>query len=74
MAAVGVVEGVTEIAVMESAANLCAGLSSKAAVGEVLISEDSVKSRKLDVGGFESRLLELKGVSRPLSVYVMKVS
>lgn len=71
--AVGSARGVNEVAVLGSAANLCARLSSKAAAGEILISEDSVKFGNLDVDGFESRSLELKGVSQPVSVRVMKV-
>jgi len=70
---VGAAKGVNEIAVLGSAANMCARLSSKAAAGEILISEDSVKSGNLDVSGLESRLLELKGVSQPVSVRVLKV-
>jgi adenylate cyclase len=71
--AVGAADGVTEIAVLGSAANLCARLSSKAAAGEILISEESVKSGNLDITGLESRSLELKGVSQPVLVRVMKV-
>jgi adenylate cyclase len=71
--AVGAPDGVTEIAVLGSAANLCARLSSKAAAGEILISEESVRSGKLDVEGLETRSFELKGVSQPVSVRVMKV-
>jgi adenylate cyclase len=71
--AVGSATGVNEIAVLGSAANMCARLSSKAAAGEILISEDSVKSGSLDVTNLESRSLELKGVSQPVSVRVMKV-
>jgi len=71
--AVGSPDGVNEIAVLGSAANICARLSSKAAAGEILISEDSVKSGNLDVEGLESRSLELKGVSQPVAVRVMKV-
>jgi len=71
--AVGSGDGVNEIAVLGSAANLCARLSSKAAAGEILISEDSVKFGNLDVDGLESRSLELKGVSQPVSVRVVKV-
>jgi class 3 adenylate cyclase len=56
-----------------SAANMCARLSSKAVAGEILISEDSVKSGNLDVEGLESRSLELKGVSQSVLVRVMKV-
>jgi adenylate cyclase len=71
--AVGSASGVNEIAVLGSAANLCARLSSKAAAGEILISEDSVKSGNLDVSDLESRSLELKGVSQRVLVRVMKV-
>jgi adenylate cyclase len=71
--AVGAAEGATEIAVLGSAANLCARLSSKAAAGEILISEDCVKSGNLDVSSLESRSLELKGVSQTVSVRVMRV-
>jgi len=71
--AVGSASGVNEIAVLGSAANMCARLSSKAAAGEILISEDAVKSGNLGVGGVESRLLELKGVSHPVSVSVIKI-
>ena len=70
--AVGATDGVTEIAVLGSAANMCARLSSKALAGEILISEDSVKSGNLDVESLESRSLELKGVSKPVWVKVMK--
>ncbi|HLA06762.1 MAG TPA: adenylate/guanylate cyclase domain-containing protein [Anaerolineales bacterium] len=72
--AIGAAEGVTEIAVLGSAANLCARLSSRAAAGEILISEDSIRSGNLDVEGLESRSLELKGVSQPVPVKVMKVN
>jgi len=71
--AVGAADGVTEIAVLGSAANLCARLSSKATAGEILISEESVKSGNLDVKGLEYRSLELKGVGQPVSVRVMKI-
>jgi class 3 adenylate cyclase len=71
--AVGAAEGVTEIAVLGIAPTLCARLSSKAAAGEILISEDAVKSGNLNVKGLESRSLELKRVSQPVTVSVMKV-
>lgn len=71
--AVGAADGVTEIAVLGSAANMCARLSSKAAAGEILISDESIKSGSLNVEGLESRSLELKGISQPMSVRVMKI-
>ena len=71
--AVGSSSGVNEIAVLGSAANMCARISSKAGAGEILISEDSVKFGNLDVDGLESRSLELKGVSQPVLVKVVKL-
>ena len=71
--AVGAADGVTEIDVLGSAANLCARLSPKAAAGEILISQDSLKSGNWDVEGLESRALELKGFAQPMKVRVMKV-
>lgn len=71
--AVGAADGVTEIAVLGSAANMCARLSSKAAAGEILISDESIKSGSLNVEGLESRSLELKGISQPMSVRVLKI-
>jgi adenylate cyclase len=71
--AVGAAEGVTEIAILGISPTLCARLSSKAAAGEILISEDSVKSGNLDVTGWENRSLELKGVSEPVSVRAVKI-
>jgi len=70
---VGAANGVNELAVLGSAANLCARLSSKAAAGEIMISEDSVRFGNLDVYGLESRSLELKGVSQPVPVRVMNI-
>jgi class 3 adenylate cyclase len=52
---------------------MCARLSSKAAAGEILISQDSLKYGNLDVEGLESRALELKGVAQPMKVRAMKV-
>ncbi len=72
--AIGAAEGVTEIAVLGIAPTLCARLSSKAAAGEILISEDSVKSGNLHVESLENRLLELKGVRELVSVRVIKVN
>jgi adenylate cyclase len=71
--AVGAPDGVTEIAVLGSAANICARLSSKAAAGEILISEESARAGHLDLEGLETRSVELKGVSQEMLVRVMKV-
>ena len=72
--AVGSKDGVSEIAVLGSAANLTARLSSKAAKGEILISEEAAASAKLIGKSLEKRRLKLKGISKPVTVRVMQVS
>jgi class 3 adenylate cyclase len=71
--AVGSKDGVTEIAVLGSAANLTARLSSKAAKGEVLISEQAATSAKLTDRTLKKRRLTLKGISKPVTVRVMNI-
>lgn len=71
--AVGAKESVKEIAVLGSTANLAARLSSKAAQGEVLISEEAAASTKLTNRKVEKRQLKLKGVSKPTTVRVIRV-
>jgi adenylate cyclase len=71
--AVGSKEGVNEIAVLGSAANLAARLSSQAADGEVIVSEAAAASAGLEGEGVENRSLELKGISQPVPVRVMRV-
>ena len=71
--AVGSGNGVNEIAVLGSAANLCARLSSAAAAGEILVSEECAQFAGIQVQGLERRELELKGISEKVPVYVLKV-
>jgi len=70
--AVGSGDGVNEIAVLGSAANLCARLSSAAAAGEILVSEVSAEFAGMQVDDLERRVLELKGISEKVPVYVLK--
>jgi adenylate cyclase len=72
--AVGSKEGVNEIAVLGSAANLTARLSSKAAKGEVLISAAAAAAAKLEDSNLKKRRLTLKGISKPTTVRVMEVT
>ena len=72
--AVGSKEGVREIAVLGNAANLTARLSSKAAKGEVLISEEAAASAHLKDPTMKKRKLKLKGISKPTTVRVLQVS
>lgn len=71
--AVGTNTSVNEIAVLGNAANLAARLSSQAADGEILISQATSTLAGLDDRGLESRSLELKGISQPVSVRVMRL-
>jgi adenylate cyclase len=72
--AVGSKDGVREIAVLGNAANLTARLSSRAAQGEVLISEEAAASAKLADRTLEKRRLKLKGISKPTTVRVIQVN
>ena len=71
--AVGSKDGVNEIAVLGNAANLTARLSSKAAQGEVLISEQALAAAQLSDPAPEKRRLKLKGFSKTVPVRVLTV-
>ncbi len=68
---VGSEEGTTDITVLGDAANTAARLSSAAAQGEILISEDACAAVGLNLEHLEKRQLDLKGKSQPVSVRVM---
>ena len=71
--AVGSGDGVNEIAVLGSAANLCARLSSQAAAGEILVSEESAVFAGMQDIGMERRVLDLKGIREKVPVRVISV-
>jgi adenylate cyclase len=71
--AVGSGDSVNEIAVLGSAPNLCARLSSSAATGEILVSEEAALQAGMQVDDLESRVLELKGISEKVPVRVVTV-
>jgi adenylate cyclase len=71
--AVGSKAGVNEIAVLGSAANLAARLSSQAAQGEVFVSEAAAALAELAAEGGERRQVDLKGVSQPVTVRILRV-
>jgi adenylate cyclase len=71
LGSVGSYEQAVDIAVLGDPPNVAARLSSSAATGEILISDDAyVSDMKLEK--LEKRQLTLKGKSDPMSVYVMK--
>src|SRR5262245_27154706 len=72
LGSVGSNENTTDIAVLGDPPNTAARLSSSAAVGEILISEEAYVPH-LNLEELEKRQLTLKGKSNPINVYVMHV-
>jgi len=70
---VGHGESVNEIAVLGSAANLAARLSSAAGQGEVLISQGAMECAGMSGEGMEQDVLALKGIAQSVPVHVMRV-
>jgi len=68
---VGSSNGVNEIAVLGSAVNLAARLSSQAGAGEVLVSDEASKSGQPNPAEVTHRLLTLKGISNQVRVSVI---
>lgn len=69
--AIGTAEGLTDISAKGEEVNTAARLASKAAAGEILVSEQALRKADMDGKELESRSLELKGLSEPVSVRVM---
>jgi len=72
--AMGTTEGLTEISAKGEEVNMAARLASKAAPGEVIVSEQALEKANIDSGNLESRSLELKGISGLVSVRVLHAS
>jgi adenylate cyclase len=67
----GTTEGLTDISAKGEEVNTAARLASKAARGEIIVSEQALKKTDIDGSELESRSLELKGISEPVTVRVM---
>jgi adenylate cyclase len=67
-------EGLVELTALGDAVNTASRLASKAAAGEIIISEETAQKAGVDTGNLERRTLELKGKSAPMDVWVMRVS
>jgi adenylate cyclase len=65
-------EGLTDISAKGEEVNMAARLASKAAIGEIVVSEQALQRAGVDGGMLESRSLELKGISQPVQVRVMQ--
>lgn len=69
--AMGSADGLINISAIGEEVNLAARLASKAAAGEIIVSEHALKEAGVDGSGLESRSLELKGISEPIRVRVI---
>lgn len=72
--AMGTADGLTNISAIGDEVNLAARLASKAAAGEIIVSEQALKKAGIEASGLESRNLELKGISQPVNARVMHSS
>jgi adenylate cyclase len=70
--AMGAAEGLIDISAIGDEVNTAARIASKAAEGEILVSERAVEQAGINIDDLESRSLELKGVSEQVSVRVMR--
>jgi adenylate cyclase len=69
--AMGSAEGLVDISAIGEEVNTAARLASKAAAGEIIVSEPALAKAGIDGDGLESRRLSLKGISEPMTVRVM---
>jgi adenylate cyclase len=72
--AMGSAGGLVNISAIGDEVNLAARLASKAAAGEIIVSEKALKQAGMDGSGLESRRLELKGISESVDVKVIKIT
>jgi adenylate cyclase len=71
--AMGSSEGLIDISAIGEEVNTAARLASKAAAGEIIVSETALEQAHMDGSELEVRKLELKGISEQVSVRVMRV-
>jgi adenylate cyclase len=69
--AMGTADGLTEISAIGDEVNLAARLASKAAPGEIIVSEQALHAAGMDKSNCESRRLELKGIGEAVNVRVI---
>jgi len=69
--AMGSADGLVDISAIGEEVNTAARLASKAAAGEIIVSETALAKTDIDGAGLEARQLELKGISAPVAVRVM---
>jgi len=71
--AMGSSEGLVDISAIGEEVNTAARLASKAAAGEIILSEIALERAHMDSSELESRKLELKGISEQVPVRVLRV-
>jgi adenylate cyclase len=69
--AMGSADGLVDISAIGDEVNTAARIASKAAAGEILVSEAALAQAGVDASDLQSRKLELKGISGQVSVRVM---
>ena len=69
--AMGTADGLTNISAIGEEVNTAARLASKAAAGEIIVSQKTLKAAGIDSSPLELRSLELKGISEPVQARVM---
>jgi adenylate cyclase len=67
-------DGLTNISAAGEEVNTAARFASKAAAGEIIVSEEALRKAGLDGSALESRSLELKGIREPVTVRVLHVA
>jgi adenylate cyclase len=70
---VGTSDDLVEMTALGDEVNVAARLASQAAAGEVVMSESTVRKASLDTAGLEKRMVELKGKSQPMDVWVKTI-
>ena len=69
--AMGTADGLTDITAIGDEVNTAARLASKAAAGEIIVSEQALMEAGISGNSLESRSLQLKGIDQPVPVRVM---
>jgi adenylate cyclase len=70
--AMGSAEGLVNISAIGDEVNMAARIASKAAAGEIILSQPALEQAHIDDRGLELRKLELKGINEPVMVRVMR--
>jgi len=70
--AMGTADGLVDISAIGDEVNTAARLASNAAAGEIIVSEQALRDAGVDGSLMESRSLELKGISLPVPVRVLR--